>query len=119
MQREESDYRPAGYAVRSIRFERPPARLPRCFKTGKFCVTLPSPMSKILRLLFYLVSVAAALLWWWSAAVPIPVATFDGLGPRGEFMNALNRSAHLNAWAASTTGVSVALSFVRELLRKG
>jgi hypothetical protein len=75
-------------------------------------------MGKTLRPLFYLVSVAAAVLWWRSAAVPIPVPTFDGLGPHGDFMNALNRSAHLNALAAGATGVSVFLSLLREFLRK-
>jgi hypothetical protein len=76
-------------------------------------------MKTTIQIFFYLVSLAAAVLWWRSASVNIPVPTFDGLGPHGNFMNALNRSAHLNAWAAGTTGVSVALSFLREAFQKG
>jgi hypothetical protein len=75
-------------------------------------------MNKTLSILLYLASVAAAVLWWSSAAVPIPVPTWEGLGPQGEFMDALNRSARLNAWAAGATGLSVALSCFREWFRQ-
>lgn len=55
----------------------------------------------------FAMGLAAAGLWFWSASVNIPVPTFDGLGPHGDFVEALNWSARLNKWAAFTTGLSV------------
>jgi hypothetical protein len=77
-------------------------------------------MTKIIHVLFYLASLAAAILWWSSAAVAIPLPTWAGVGLHGNFMDALRRSANLNALAALSTGVSVFLSFLREAVaRKG
>jgi len=73
-------------------------------------------MKTTIKYSFYVVSLAAAALWWLSAAVTIPLPTWAGLGPHGDFMDALNRSANLNALAALATGLSVFLSFLRELL---
>jgi hypothetical protein len=88
------------------------------FRDDKPVEVVGTTTRTILRGCFYLASVTAAVLWLLSAAVKVPVPTWEGLGPHGEFMNALSRAASLNAWAAGITGVSVALSFVRELSRK-
>jgi hypothetical protein len=74
-------------------------------------------MKATLAILFYASSVLAAVLWWYSAAINIPVVTWAGIEPHGEFMSALNRSAQLNGWAAFTTGLSVLFSAARERVR--
>jgi hypothetical protein len=77
-------------------------------------------MNKVLRnnvllWLFYLASGSAAVLWWLSAAADTPEPTFD----MRDFTNALRHAANLNGWAALVTGVSVALSLVRDWLQNG
>lgn len=78
-------------------------------------------MSRFLRFLFqlvsvafYIASVAAVILWGRSAAVPVPVPTFD----MDNLTDALKSAAYLNAWAAGVTGASVFLSLLRDLLRR-
>jgi hypothetical protein len=94
-------------------WESPMGRENKMTEVGKM-----TAMRTTLRGCFYLASVAAAVLWWLSAAFKVPVPTWEGLGPNGDFMNALSRISYLNAWAAGLTGVSVAVSFARELSRK-
>jgi hypothetical protein len=65
-------------------------------------------MKTVIQILFYLVSLAAAALWWLPAAVTVPVSTWAGIGAHGDFMDALSRSARLNALAAfCNRGISV------------
>jgi hypothetical protein len=71
-------------------------------------------MSNALRYLYFATSITAAILWLWSALVHIPEPTFD----MDNLMAALDHAARLNAWAAGTTGVSVALSIAREWFQK-
>jgi hypothetical protein len=87
-------------------------RFPLC---SSACSGLESRDMRItLQVLFYLASVSAAVLWWWSAGVTIPVPTYEGLGPHGDFMKPLIMRARLNAWAAGTTGAAAMFSFLRE-----
>ena len=67
-------------------------------------------MRKVVAALSVIVALTAAGLWFCSASIKLPVPTFDGLGPNGDFMRALALSARLNQWAALTTGVSVLLT---------
>lgn len=71
-------------------------------------------LSPLVSVAFYIASGAAVILWGLSAAVPVPVPTFD----MGNLTDALKSAAHWNAWAAGVTGLSVFLSLVRELLRR-
>lgn len=66
----------------------------------------------VLTVLSIIAALVAAGLWFGSARVKIPIPTFDGMGPDGDFLKALNRSAHLNKWAAGVTGGSVLLQLL-------
>ncbi len=67
-----------------------------------------------------IVGLVAAGLWIWSACVDLPTtpgAAIGGTSPDNLFNVALHKAAHLNAWAAFLTGLSVILAALERCFR--
>lgn len=69
-------------------------------------------MKTIISVASLLLSAISAGLWFWSAKMKPVYPTGYLSGPPREIVDALNFQAKLNAWAAFTTGLSVAFQAV-------
>lgn len=88
------------------------------FSVSAGAVVQSRTMRKVIDIFIFVASITAAVLWFWSASVSVPVPTWQGLGPGGDFLYALNRAAHLNQCAAFATGMAVLIPLAGHLLRK-